>query len=140
MDNEMTIKHNKPELRQMIAEYAIMFSDDDLKVILTSFGLIAVMLLIYLYGPSTDASKTNIFLSIFAFFNAYFLICFSGLMAFALVSPLLVRVIIPLVIAILEIVRLLLWIPQYVMDALIIGITQNIYYPKSELEETSHHA
>jgi hypothetical protein len=53
----------------------------------------------------------------------------------------LARVVFPLLIAIVEIVRLLLWCFQAAIDTLLIETTTKCFlYPKSELDDTSHDA
>ena len=52
MDDKDDIKHKKPELRQMFAEYIMMFSGFNLKLNLVWLGLIGVSLIIFIYGPS----------------------------------------------------------------------------------------
>ncbi len=135
MDDKLTvhnIKHNEPELRQMIAEYAMMFSGVNLKLNLVLLCPIGVTLLIFLYGPSL-ATSTNRFMVVFICINAYFLFGFGGLMFFELVSPLLARLILPLVNLILDVVRMLLWFIQYMtVELSICLITQNFLYPKDE--------
>jgi len=140
--SNLEIKHKEPELRQMLAEYGRMFSRKWLTFYLGWLGLLAVLLVIFRYGPSSLSESTNIVLRIVAFLDAYFLFGFGALLAFALLAPFFARVILPCAIMALEVVRLLLFAVQYLIDELLICPTTKcfLYAPKAEDEDLSHDA
>ena len=74
-----------------------------------------------------------VFAEAIAFLNAFFLFSSVGFIAFELVSPLLARLILPLIIWILEFVRLLLFLPQFIIEQIVIWLTTDYFlYPKDE--------
>jgi hypothetical protein len=141
MYDELAIKNKKPNPRQMLADYAMMFSGFNLKFILVLLGLMGVALLIFIYGPSPITPTTNIIPRVLAAINAYFLFCGSAMLCFSLASPLIARLILPSAIATLELVRLILFALQGLIDDLLIRpITQSFLYPKAESNEPNNDA
>jgi hypothetical protein len=57
---------------------------------------------------------------VLAFFDAFFLFGFGGFLLLSLLAPSLARIVLPLVITLLEIVRLLVLFVQYLVDELLI--------------------
>src|SRR5262249_886345 len=70
--------------------------------------------------PSAVDPSENIVLRVLAFLDGFFLFCFGGLFALSLASPLIAHFILPLVITLLEVVRVLLLFIQYLIDKVLI--------------------
>jgi hypothetical protein len=132
---ELEIKNKEPRFRLMVQEYAQMCSGFYLRMLLAWLGIDAVGLAIYSFVPSTNG-----FFETLHFVNAYLLIPGNCMMLFGLLSPLLTRVVFPLVIVALEVMRLLLLVVQSLIDVLLITeITKSFIYPVDQADEKLTH-
>ncbi len=133
MAEPLEIKHMEPSLRRMAADYHLMFSGFNLKFTLILCTLIAVLLVGWFVTPSTLDPSANIVLRVLAFIDAYFLVGLGGMLVLRLASPLLVRFIFPFVITLLEIVRLLIWSVQFMIDRVLIeSFISSFFYPEAD--------
>jgi hypothetical protein len=137
MAEPLEIKHKEPALRQMAADYRLMFSGSNLKLMLFWCGVLAVLLVGWFITPSSVDPKANIVLRVLAFIDAYFLFGFGCFFVLSLASPLLAHFIFPLLIALLEIPRILLSLIQYLIDQLLIEqLIGSFFYPTPDKKTT----
>jgi hypothetical protein len=137
MTEPLEIKHREPTLRQMAADYRLMFCRGNLKLMLFWCGLLSVLLVGWFVTPSSLDPSRNIVLRVLAAADAYFLFGFGGLFALSLVSPLLAHVVLPLVIMLLEVARLLIWLIQYLIDQVLIEpLIHSFLYPPPQKDAT----
>jgi hypothetical protein len=137
MAEPLEIKHKEPALRQMAADYRIMFSGSNLKLMLFWCGLFSILVVGWFVTPSSLDPSRNIVLRVLAFIDAYFLFGFGALFALSLVSPLLAHFVLPLVIMLLEIPRMLLFGIQYLIDQLLIEeLIGSFFYPTPDEKTT----
>ncbi len=135
MAEPLEIKHKEPALRQMAADYRLMFSGSNLKFMLFFWvGVLSVLLVGWFVTPSfVDLPSANIVLRVLTVIDATFLFSFGGLFALSLASPLLARFILPLVITLLEVVRFLVFAVQYLIDQVLIEpLIHSFLYPTRE--------
>jgi len=84
-------------------------------------GVLSVLLVGWFVTPSfVNLPSANIVLRVLTVIDAIFLFSFGGLFVLSLASPLLARFILPLVITLLEVVRLLIWFVQSMIDQVLI--------------------
>lgn len=119
---EITLRHTNVRFQQMLREYREMFSGHSLAVMVVFAAIFAIGLVLLTYASGTSQEI------------GFFLMFFVGLPAgYILLSPLLARVFLPIIIGTLEVVRLLIYFVQYMIDAaLISGMTQSSLYPTPE--------
>jgi hypothetical protein len=133
MDDPFEIKHKEPSLRQMVADYRLMFSGINLKLMFFYLGVLSVLLVGWFVTPSLVDPTANSFLRALTVIDAFFLFMWGGLFALSLASPLLARFILPLVITLLEVVRLIVLFVQSMIDQLLIELLiQSFLYPSRE--------
>jgi hypothetical protein len=141
MAEPVEIKHKEPALRQMATDYRLMFSGSNLKFMLFFWvGVLSVLLVGWFVTPSfVDLPSANIGLRVLTVIDATFLFSFGGLFALSLASPLLARFILPLVITLLEVVRLLVWFVQSMIDQVLIEpLIHSFFYPTRENDAMPH--
>ena len=111
----------------MIVEYSAMFSGRPTEIDLVAGGVFGLITLFFFVGPSSTDETVNVFLRSLAFLNAWFFLGSSGLIGFALFSPLLARVALPCAIWLLQIARDVLIVPQFLLDEFIEWMTESTY-------------
>jgi hypothetical protein len=124
---EIEVKNREIKFRQMLREYIGMLSGFYLKFILVWLGFVAVGLGVDFFVPYTHG-----FVIIFHFAAALILFLYTPVMLFWLISPLLVRVVFPFTIGVLEVVRLLVLFPQYMLGEISTIMTQSDLYPPNK--------
>ena len=135
MSEPLEIKHKQPALRQMATDYRLMFSGSNLKLMLFWVGVLGVLLVGWFVTPSSVDPNVNIILRVLALIDACFLFCFAGFLVLSLASPFLAHLIFPLVIALVEVARLLLLVIQSLIDQLLIeSLIKSFLYPTPDKE------
>jgi hypothetical protein len=115
-----------------------MFAGTNLKLTLFWFGVVTVLFVIWFVTPSSVDPSANIVLRVIAFIDAYLLFGFGAFLALSLTSPLLAHFVLPLIIMLLEVVRLLLLFVQYIIDQVLIEpLIRSFFYPTHK-EEATH--
>jgi hypothetical protein len=132
MADPLEIKNKEPSISKMLADYRLVFAQPNLKLILFWCGVVALLIVGWFITPSAVDDRANIILRVLAFFDAFFLFGFGGFLVLSLLAPLLARIVLPLVITLLEIVRLLVLFVQYLVDELLIhSLINSFLYPIS---------
>jgi hypothetical protein len=118
---ELTPKHTKVRVAQMAREYREMFSGASGIVTLVFVGLCVLGWALLTYAAGTVQML------------GFFLMFFIGIpLSYMLLSPLLARIVFPIVIGFLELLRILIRFVQYMLDhAVIGGMTENSLYPST---------
>jgi hypothetical protein len=138
MAEPLEIKHKQPTLRQMAADYRLMVSGgSNLKLMFFWLGVLSVLFVGWFVTPSLADPSANIVLRVLALLDAYLLFGFGELFALSLASPLLARFILPLIITLLEMVRLLVSVVQYLIDQVLIDpLIDSFLYPTRQTDAT----
>ena len=87
MVEPLEIKHRQPALRQMLADYRIMFSGAHVKVIVWWCAVLLVLTIVFFLTLCSLGASANIVLRVIAFLDSFILFGFAGLFALSLLSP-----------------------------------------------------
>jgi hypothetical protein len=113
----------------MLAEYVVVFSKGCyLWPILSWLAIVALGVVIYVCVHETHGTFSQLlhFLSILVVF------IWSPVMLLWVLCPLFARIVFPLIIGLLEFIRLLALLPQYLLDTTVTAITKSDYYPSRQ--------
>ncbi len=136
MLEELEIKNEEPSFRRMLSDYKTMLTGKNLRFNLIWLGVIIALGLIYYFGPSTIDNNTFIFLRILMFLNNSFLFVWCAMFLFAVMSPFLARLLLPLIIGCLGIIEVFIHGIRYFIDKLLIEqIESSFLYPEHEKNE-----